>query len=182
MSVSYNKAIVKSVSKINSITDSFKDLESEIVESLDDLKTDIKHNYAKKDSVKDLRNYTKGRFNKMEGKLDKQFKTIKNGLEQSVETANKILERISDPTLTAYKEMWKEQKAWVQARRDILYVIVDSFKYQNIFYRGLHYPEYLKDLAKFNQIDSVLQKMWELECEYDLCELSEIEKEEDYNE
>ena len=170
MSISYNTAVIKSVSEINTISQSFKEFENAVEETYV-TKDEAKYKYATKDSVKVLRNYTKGRFNKLKGEIDMEFDVIKDGLKQSVETANKILERISDPTLPGYKQSWNELKMHLVTLRDMYYSQKRMFEDKctdDLFYKFFHYREYKQYLIYcelFRQIQNILSRIENLEIE-----------------
>lgn len=166
-SLSFGKALVNTVSEVNTISDNFSNFRNE-----------VKDKYATKDSVKVLRKYTKGRFNKMETNFD----SLNKGLDRSVEGIYKILDIVSDPTLPGYKQSWKGLKLHLITLRDINYAqkrIFEDKCTNNIFYKFFHYKEYKRYIIfceLYKQIQSILSRMDVLERE------NIIEKEEDCNE
>ena len=95
---------------------------------------------------------------------------------------NKVFEIVSDPTLPAYKQAWKDLKIGLIIMRDTFYVRKSSFEDKctnNGFYKFFHYneyKEYLKNVAMFDYTQDILSRIENIEMEYNII------KEEDCNE
>ena len=124
---------------------------------------------------------TKDIVSKLEGDIEMKFVELKDDIKIGNENIDRILNIVSDPTLLAYKQSWKDLKLYLIIMRDTYYVMKHSFEDKwtnNRFYKFFHYKEYkeyLKNVALFNYTQTILSRLEELEKENMILNINEDE-------